>query len=548
MALKVLDSADTQEELESDATVATETTLNPIASDFAANTLAHASESDSEPTTTELTSQETTEATETVETPADLPEQSGDRGRAEVAEDSESITEPRLDPLVVATRDPASEPIAVAATLTAANFDDEFLVVASPATDIDASTPSSIASADYANDPQAAETAPLDGVAVPDPKIGEINKLLESCSATVSKLVEHLRKVRELETQIANSCELELELRDRLKTVRKNREGLVERLTKLKAGDNESEVDDDENEAYDDDRGDDESRHSVTSVPCSPQAWGSDPVEVLEKFGLKAKKVEALRAAADAGRFNGTVRGLRDWIAKSDLWHRDVKGCGPTGADKIGDALTAYMKANPIADEPMTKEDEARSEAAAIALGHKKPAEPVSNSEPAYRDCDGNELKPGDTVQCVTCAGSDFVAGVEYRVEDIKDSWLLIDGNRWCPSRFRRVEKLPESEPPSTPQEREPEPSKPKRTRKPRAKKETGEPNPFRESNAGQLDRVDAIMSGEPDPAGSIANTEQAKEAGRAAGASELSCSANPFPRDHEFGKAWHEGWEETAK
>ena len=113
-----------------------------------------------------------------------------------------------------------------------------------------------------------------------------------------------------------------------------------------------------------------------------PQDWGRDQIEVLAKHGMTEKKLESLRAAADSGRFDGTIKGLRDWIAKYALWYRDVKGCGETGANKISDALTSYVAANPMPDEPMTADDIKRSEAAAEFLGHTdtSPVRPTASS------------------------------------------------------------------------------------------------------------------------------------------------------------------------
>lgn len=446
MAMQILEPETTHEELESDATVATETP----------------------------------------------PATRGNREDSlQQKIEPENRTETQPDSLMKSGSDEARQ--TTPATASTLEFDDEFVTLSRPITVATMAAEPPMFSETAGDDWPIGEGpafAPLDGVSVPDPKIGEIipdSQLRHRQRSTADKLVIHFDKIHSLETRIADACELELELRDQLKSLRKNRESMVERLTKLKSGDDEDDGDDDES----DNESSSEHRNlggESIAAPCSPQAWGSDPVEVLESFGLKLAKVEALRAASDAGRFNGTIKGLRDWIAKSDLWHRDVKGCGPTGADKISDALTAYMTKHPVADEPMTAEDVKRCEVAAEFLGHTKPA-------PAEGEAASE-------------AGS-------LSVESVSDD-------------------------------------PPKRIRKPRAKKN---PKPaagdddgdYHAANSGQLDRLTSLLSGSADPVANITSEEQAAEAGRAAGTADQSCSANPFPRDHAFGKAWQSGWEATA-
>lgn len=176
------------------------------------------------------------------------------------------------------------------------------------------------------------------------------------------------QKILDCEHRIADICREEESLKASAKAMKGARISEVDRLNGL--------IFDRDNP----DSGDSESAAvskspsgSTTVSSVESDRWGLDEIEVLGKHGLKEKKVESLREAASKGHFNGTVRGLRDWIAKYDLWYREVKSCGPTGADKITDALTAYVAANPVADKPMTAEDDARSEAAAEFLGHTKP-------------------------------------------------------------------------------------------------------------------------------------------------------------------------------
>ena len=484
MAMQTFQSPDTHNEPEGEATVATETTLDRSVSE---GTNAQAAETKTEPTTNGIPS----ESLNASETPA----------------------------VAVEVRDVGSSDRPSVAATPPDDFDDEFLTVMparlkppqpqpSPISADATSDATPMFSATAGDDAQPKVIAPLAGQPAEfAPKPTERVEISETTKSTVADLVDHFQKISNLETQIANACELELELRDRLKSLRKNREGLVERLTKLKNGDDDA---DDELDDGDRDLGGESGTASTGTAPATPcpmQAWGTDAIEVLESHGLKPAKVEALRAAADAGNFNGTIRGLRDWIAASDLWHRNVKGCGPTGADKIGDALTSYMLANPMADEPMTAEDERRSEAAAIALGHTKPASEEQEQSPVVTEC---ETTPIAVVPDVVIEPTQAATGATPPVEPV-------------------VAKKPR---------------KPRGPNKPKPAAGSGD---FHSANAGQLDRVAAMLSGEPDPASTIANEAEANEAGRVAGMTDQSCSANPFPRDHAFGKAWQAGWDATA-
>lgn len=477
MSLEILDSDTTQEELESAETVATETT----------------------PATLDVRDNESFESAEKLSDPQTSPAVPENRGQGSDAVSDQVPASPTSMPL---------------------DFDDEFIEV----TTVTAVTKPVEDESPSDTTPMFAETAgddwpigevpmdrPLDGVSVPDPKIGEIEQPASTSPRnTAEKLVAHFDKIHSLETQIAEACELELELKDRLKTLRKNREGLVERLTKLKGGEDDPD-DDSDSEDCDDEIDTRDIGGEACVKPASSDAWGTDGVEALESHGLKPAKAEALRAAADAGHFNGTIKGLRDWIAKSDLWHRNVKGCGPTGAEKIGDALTSYMTAHPVADEPMTAEDEARSEAAAIALGHTKPLDET----PANQESE------------------------ESTVEQTQET--------------QETQEAPANELSPSPLASNITPEKPKRTRKQKSpksgatQKADASESSYHQANAGQLARNDAIMRGEVDPANAITNELEATQAGMAAGRENVSCSMNPFPRDHQFGKAWQAGWEATA-
>lgn len=182
------------------------------------------------------------------------------------------------------------------------------------------------------------------------------------------------QKILECEHRIADICREEESLKASAKAMKEARISEVDRLNELIFDRDNPNFVDDELAAVG------KSPLSSNSVSAiESDRWGFDEIEVLGKHGLKEKKVESLREAASKGHFNGTVRGLRDWIAKYDLWYREVKSCGPTGADKITDALTSYVAANPVADKPMTAEDDARSEAAAEFLGHTKLIPPQSD-------------------------------------------------------------------------------------------------------------------------------------------------------------------------
>ena len=131
---------------------------------------------------------------------------------------------------------------------------------------------------------------------------------------------------KELEQQIAAACIDEANLRAATKVAKEHRVSLVEKLQEILDGVGAATIDCDD-------------------VPPTAGAWGRESVECFSELGLSEKKIEAL---VNCGKFDGTVVGLRDWIAKAELWHRDVKGLGPAGADKVIDALNGYYQKHPI--------------------------------------------------------------------------------------------------------------------------------------------------------------------------------------------------------
>ena len=305
-------------------------------------------------------------------------------------------------------------------------------------------------------------------------------------------------KILTLRERIADACIRELHAKDLAKKWKDRREQLTEELDSLQK---EIEADDEDS---DDEDGDDLNSDYQTSDASSPAAtqsspqavWGTDPVESLASHGLTGKKCESLREAADAGRFNGTIAGLRDWIAKSDLWYRDVKGCGASGSEKIGDALMAYQRANPEPEKPMTAEDERRCEAAAEFLGH-------TCGEPG-----------GEGTEAPTTGTS--------AAEAAADSTAIVGG-----SSEYLVEAKPDQPPTNHPQA-----TKSKRTRKPKAKPA----------------ELAAATEAEAEPSTTPFGIEAAYVAGCLAGTANKSCSENPFAdRSSPEAKEWYRGWEETS-
>lgn len=219
-----------------------------------------------------------------------------------------------------------------------------------------------------------------------------------------------------------------------------------------------------------------------SQAPIGVGAISGEPISALAAHGLTEKKIDSLQAAADAGRFDGTVRGLRDWIAKSDLWYRDVKGCGASGADKITDALTKYATANPevSSDEPLTAAEEQSSEAAAEYLGHKILSD--AEADAAFEAAEPIPFKPGE------------VEAIARKIANEKPKAVASESS---------------------------------------AGKPIGD---YHETNKVGLAKTEAMMRGE---------SNEAYLAGLAAGASDVSCSMNPYePRGSAAWNEWIRGWE----
>ena len=72
----------------------------------------------------------------------------------------------------------------------------------------------------------------------------------------------------------------------------------------------------------------------------------------------------------------------------------------------------------------------------------------------------------------------------------------------------------------------------------------------FHKSNEKQLAMIDQMMNGgeTTEAATSSADEQEAYLAGCEAGASNASCSENPYPdRGSPQAKEWHRGWEECS-
>lgn len=312
------------------------------------------------------------------------------------------------------------------------------------------------------------------------------------------------QQIWEAEHELAEICREEERLKSQLKSVKESRVEMVEKLEAL------NHKQDNPFSGYTENRGSgqvgsattaaaEHTAANLTAPPCPPQTWGLEPIEALLRYGLKPAKVEALRAAADKGHFTGTVAGLRDWIAKSDLWYRDVKGCGTSGAEKIGDALTGYATANPLADEPMTPEDEARSVAAAEFLGHTKSSE-----------CQLPAMRSGSASGVIGIADSHSTPCSDGTGEHLVE--VLIAPIQ-LPTAGPSLEPLASN-------------VKPKRSR-----------------NTKSPETLDTDAD---DPGASEASISEAYLAGKNAGLAGRSCSENPFAdRSSPQAKEWHRGWEE---
>lgn len=354
-------------------------------------------------------------------------------------------------------------------------------------------------------------------------------------------------RIMDLEHELGEACREEERLRGLVKSAKELRIELTEQLEELcRERDNPPAASQDTAAA--DPLAGLKSTPSVTgsasTSPASPAGeavWGREPIEVLGSHGLKPAKVEALRAAADAGKFGGDVVGLRDWIAKYDLWHRDVKGCGPKGADAVIDALTSYITANPMAEEPLTAEDEARHATAAEWLGHTKPSGPsgqLTNQELA------------EDVPCPT-DNTAIVGGASEYVVPQDETAILPTA---VEPTAEPCEPLVANVKPKTKRKLKTQTAEPVADKSPAA---TAPHGGYHEANADALKRVDAMLAGKPDPGptkpAAAASPPQAdeKEAylkGCEAGASNASCSDNPFPdRSSPQAKEWQRGWEECS-
>lgn len=352
--------------------------------------------------------------------------------------------------------------------------------------------------------------------------------------------------IRELEESISKLCIEENSLKDRLKDLRKDRNTLAEELEglfhRIEAGEYRFDVLHREVREGD-------SKPVAPATPTSTasaaspagEAWGREPIEVLAKHGLKPAKVEALRAAADAGKFGGDVVGLRDWIAKYDLWHRDVKGCGPKGADAITDALTSYVAANPMEEQPLTPEDEARHVAAAEFLGHTKPLIGV------FQQLNDESITAGKGMNGDRPATMDEINAAIAEADPIGTCLAATEASEVVAAEIEAAAE------PSTPLASN---VKPKTKRKSRAK--VIPMSGYHEANADALKRVDALLAGKPDPGPTkpvlpasqpqAAEEEEAYLKGCEAGASAVSCSENPFTdRSSPQAREWHRGWEECS-
>lgn len=392
------------------------------------------------------------------------------------------------------------------------------------------------------------------------PVVGEGASGQPPTDAVTLPMVERLLclRIMDLEHELGDVCREEERLKALVKSAKEQRIKLVEQLQEL--------CDERDNPTTDDDTADDRefggegrtprAATSPTTTAASPagEAWGREPIEVFAKHGLKPAKVEALRAAADKGKFDGNVVGLRDWIAKYDLWHRDVKGCGPKGADAIIDALTSYVAANPMADQPLTPEDEARHVAAAEFLGHTKPAPAEGQESAAGIETEAEKLGVA-VIKPPVFTLSEWMNGVS-----IKGSEVL--------ALIEPIEPLASNVAPKRAAKRKPKPPTIKTTTTAPA---TPAVSSFHEANADALVRGQAIMSGKPDPgpsppignrasplpvsavlAEAIAMTspqaEEAYLAGCEAGAANVSCSENPHAdRSSPQAREWQRGWDECS-
>jgi ribosome modulation factor len=256
------------------------------------------------------------------------------------------------------------------------------------------------------------------------------------------------------------------------------------------------------------------------SPPQEPQAWGRDQIEVLSKFGMTEKKLEALRAAADGGRFDGTIKGLRDWIAKYDLWYRDVKGCGTSGADKISDALTKYVAANPMIEEPLTAEDEAKHIAAAEFLGHTSPVR--QEEREAAVSPDSTAIIGGSSEYLVPAISVEQADGI---IADV-------------PLNFLATDPVTLKESPT-----DTEPTKPAR------KKRSKKPAEAAADSSDETEDDHEQSAAEPSAGAGAGDEEEAYLKGCEAGASGASCTENPYPdRSSPQAKEWQRGWEECSE
>ena len=121
------------------------------------------------------------------------------------------------------------------------------------------------------------------------------------------------------------------------------------------------------------------------------------------KFGLTEKKAEQLTSS---GKFDGTVRGLRDWIARDEGWHRQIKGFGPMWADKVSDALNAYYQANPLPENPETADAEPES------VSHKSGSGSPTSHKPANDTDDVSATYSREELEMA------FAGGVDAAMEE----------------------------------------------------------------------------------------------------------------------------------
>lgn len=114
-----------------------------------------------------------------------------------------------------------------------------------------------------------------------------------------------------------------------------------------------------------------------TSAPVDEGA--AQPIEILQReFSLTERTVELIKEAKFGIK---TVGDLERTIRENEWWSREIKGLGPTGINKVVDALVEFRKTFPWPEEGSATNAEEANQAAEAAEQSEAPGTDTEQTE-----------------------------------------------------------------------------------------------------------------------------------------------------------------------